>query len=135
MRKMMRIAAGLAALALVAVMAGCKGKEKSNVAAEIAGSWVCKVTHEVPEGFEYMGEIHYSSGEQFYYEFGTDGSYYYNHMAVGMASTDSHGTYSVNAKQGKIKLTNSEGYDGGTFEIKGDTLVDGAGRVFTKEQW
>ena len=115
MRKMMRIAAGLAALVLVAVMAGCKGKEKSNVAAEIVGTWECRVT-----------------GEQFYYEFGTDGSYYYNHMALGMASTDSHGTYSVNAKQGKIKLT---GNDAGTFEIKGDTLVDEKGRVFTKKQW
>ena len=135
MKKMMRIAAGLAALALVAVMAGCKGKEKSNVAAEIVGTWRCTVTHEVPEGFEYMGEIHYSSGEAFTYDFETDGSYYYEEMAVGRASIDRHGTYSVNAKQGKIKLKDSEGYDAGTLEIKGDTLVDGAGDVFTKGQY
>ena len=134
MRKMTRIAAGLAALALVAVMAGCKGKEKSNVAAEIAGTWRCEVKHEVPEGFEYMGEIRYSSYEDFTYDFGTDGSYYYEEMAVGRASIDRHGTYSVNAKQGKIKLKDSSGYDY-TLEIKGDTLVDAEGRVFTKGQY
>ena len=132
MRKMTRIAAGLAALALVAVMAGCKGKGKSNVAVEIAGAWVCTVTHEVPEGFEYGGEIYYSSGEYFEYRFTTDGSYYYEEMAVGRASISSSGTYSVNAKQGKIKLKDSQGYDY-TLEIKGDTLVDGDGLVFTKE--
>ena len=120
MRKMMRIAAGLAALVLVAVMAGCKGKEKSNVTAEIAGAWVCRGT-----------------GEAFTYEFGTNGGYFYEHMALGMAAINGYGTYSVNAKQGKIKLTLSEGYyeGDGTFEIKGDTLVDEQGRVFTKEQW
>ena len=120
MRKMMRIAAGLAALVLVAVMVGCKGKEKSNVAVEIVGSWRCTVT-----------------GEAFTYDFETDGSYFYEHMALGMAAINGYGTYSVNAKQGKIKLTLSEGYyeGGGTFEIKDDTLVDEQGRVFTKEQW
>ena len=133
MRKMTRIAAGLAALALVAVMAGCKGKEKSNVAVEITGgTWVCRVPHEIPDGFEYGGEIYYNFTEYFYYDFGTDGSYYYSDMSLGRASISRDGTYSVNAKQGKIKLKDSRGYDY-TLEIKGDTLVDGAGRVFTKE--
>ena len=126
MRKMMRIAAGLAALVLVAVMAGCKGKEKSNVAVEIAGAWGYTVTQEDPEWFE-----------SFHYEFGTNGGYFYEHMAMQRPAINGYGTYSVNAKQGKIKLTLSEGYyeGDGTFEIKGDTLVDEKGRVFTKEQW
>ena len=123
MRKMMRIAAGLAALVLVAVMAGCKGKEKSNVAAEIAArAWKCEVPNKVSDGFEYT--------EYIAYEFGTDGSYFY-HSETGLSpATYSEGTYSVNAKQGKIKLTNSWGDDAGTLEIKGDTLVDEQGRVF-----
>ena len=135
MRKMMRIAAGLAALVLVAVMVGCKGKEKSNVTAEIVGSWVCVVPHEVPEGFDYHGTILYSYKEEIYYRFETDGSYAYDNMTHIMSAIHRDGTYSVNAKQGKIKLTDSEGYDAGTLEIKGDTLVDEQGRVFTKEQW
>ena len=133
MRKMMRIAAGLAALALVAVMAGCKGKEKSNVAVEIAeGPWVCRVPHEVPEGLDYHGTILYSYEEYINYEFGIGGSYFY-HSETGLSpATYRDGTYSVNAKQGKIVLTESSGYDY-TLEIKGDTLVDKQGRVFTKE--
>ena len=135
MRKMMRIAAGLAALALVAVMAGCKGKEKSNVTVEIVGEWVCVVPHEVPEGFKYMGGIVYSYEEIISYRFETDGSYYYECETNVMPLIYSSGTYSVNAKQVKIKLTDSEGYDAGTLEIKGDTLVDAAGLVFTKGQY
>ena len=130
MRKMMRIAAGLAALVLVAVMAGCKGKEKSNVAAEIVGEWVCVVPHEVPDGIEYMGGIVYSYKEIISYRFETDGSYHYECETNVKPLIHSSGTYSVNAKQGKIKLK-----DFGTLEIKGDTLVDGAGDVFTKGQY
>ena len=132
MRKMMRIAAGLAALVLVAVMAGCKGKEKSNVAAEIVGSWKCTVTHEVPEGFDYHGTILYGYDQEIYYRFETDGSYSYDYMTHISPAIYSEGTYSVNAKQGKIVLTESSGYDY-TLEIKGDTLVDKQGQVFTKE--
>ena len=132
MRKMMRIAAGLAALVLVAVMAGCKGKEKSNVAAKIVGSWKCEVPHKVPEGFDYHGTILYGYDEEIYYRFKTDGSYSYDYMTHISPATYRDGTYSVNAKQGKIKLKDSWGYDAGTLEIKGDTLVDEAGKVFTK---
>ena len=135
MRKMMRIAAGLAALALVAVMAGCKGKEKSNVAAKIVGEWDYTVTHEVPEGIttRYLeGDIIYSYEERFYYTFNTDGSYFYGDETNIWPLILLSGTYSVNAKQGKIVLSDSMGNGDVTLEIKGDTLVDAAGRVFTK---
>lgn len=140
MRKMTRIAAGLAALVLVAVMAGCKGKEKSNVAAEIAArAWKCEVPHKVPEGFDYHGTILYGYDEEIYYAFLADGSYSYDNMTHISRAISSYGTYSVNAKQGKIKLTainsiDSWYTDGVTLEIKGDTLVDEKGKVFTKRQ-
>ena len=135
MRKMMRIAAGLAALVLVAVMAGCKGKEKSNVAAKIVGEWGYKVTHEVPEGIKTRytgGDIIYSYDEIISYRFETDGSYSYEDETNIMPLILRSGTYSVNAKQGKIVLSDSEGNGDVTFEIKGDTLVDEGGKVFTK---
>ena len=130
---MTRIAAGLAALVLVAVMAGCKGKEKSNVAADIVGTWGCVVPYEVPGGYEHAnGEIYYKYTEDIIYEFETDGSYSYS-SATGLSPAILRdGTYIVNAKQGKIVLTDSWGNDPGPLEIKGDTLVDAEGNVFTK---
>ena len=138
MKKMMRIAAGLAALVLVAVMVGCKGKEKSNVAVEIVGAWGYTVTHEVPEGITTRytgGDIIYSYEEIISYRFETDGSYSYEDETNIWPLILRSGTYSVNAKQGKIVLSDSEGNGDVTLEIKGDTLVDEKGRVFTKKQW
>ena len=109
-----------------------------NQDSNIVGEWVCVVPHEVPDGIDYHGTILYSYDEEIYYRFETDGSYYYGYMTNIWPAIYSSGTYSVNAKQGKIKLTETgsthPGYtDGVTLEIKWDALVDGEGHVFTKE--
>ena len=109
-----------------------------NQDSNIVGEWVCVVPHEVPEGFDYHGTILYGYDEEIYYTFLADGSYSYDNMTHISRAIYSYGTYSVNAKQGKIKLTANNSMDswytdGVTLEIKWDALVDGEGHVFTKE--